>query len=947
MGKKVVRLEKSETQPTGWLQNEHTRRQFIKAAGALIGGTAVGLTFFRENPVRAAQFGDPVLVETDPSVEVIYSVCQGCHGKCGMRCKVVDGVLVKIDGSPYYPNNMEPHLPYATDPADARLVAGGICAKGLAGLQSLYDPYRLKEPLKRVGPRGSGQWETITWETAFAEIGDKLTQYRDLTTPIDANAPELGPKVNQVVFSSGRNQQSQFTDRFWKYVFGTINSRHDHTSICETSHHVAHQLTTGYNIQSGDKDHSKPDLMNADFVLWFGSDPCSANFPFVPIARKLIEMVQRGGKLYVVDPRCNVAASKGTWIPIKPGVDAALALAMARIILDNGWHNTAFLSRPHDAAANPTGELNVTDATLLVKITDGHASAFLRANEAGIPEGTDKQFVVWASGAAARFDTVDVADLLPGEVVVNGITCKTAFELYVERVREYTVADYATICGVDVATIQQLASEFVAAGRRGSVTMYRGSVQHTNGTYTARAILSLNQLVGNFNWKGGLAFGGGGWKEMGGFTGAPYADPNAVAGGVTPSGIQITRVKSKYEDSTEFARNGYPAKRPWFPLALHYNFQEIMPSIEDEYPYPVKALVMYWNGIPYSTPAAKAVYERVLADENKVELVVSIDIAMGEGAAWSDYILPDSTYFERWSVGKVAPTIVTKLSGVRQPVVGTLDANMNYTPVLPNTKMMEDILIQLGNSMGLPVGLANAWDFFKQLIENIGADDSGPGMDYVLARGGRFENYDKAYDGEKIARRFSGRLFFFSEYLAKKHDSMTGEYFDGLPKYEPIADVMGNPIESLDSAFPLYLTTYKMSWHTQMHTIRHPWLVSIQPKNFVEMSRADAEALGIHTGDQVRVTSPSSPEGAAGQAYVSETIMPGVVAVSHHFGHWEMSSRPHQVDGAESAFDATRGKGVAPNPIMRLDPVLGNVSLQDKIGGSASFYDTRVRVVKV
>lgn len=78
-----------------------------------------------------------------------------------------------------------------------------------------------------------------------------------------------------------------------------------------------------------------------------------------------------------------------------------------------------------------------------------------------------------------------------------------------------------------------------------------------------------------------------------------------------------------------------------------------------------------------------------------------------------------------------------------------------------------------------------------------------------------------------------------------------------------------------------------------------------------------------------------------------ESICPGVVAVSHHFGHQEMSSRPFQVNGADVAHDPTRGKGLTVNSIMRLDPVLGNVTLQDKIGASASFYDTRVQVTKV
>jgi anaerobic selenocysteine-containing dehydrogenase len=335
-----------------------------------------------------------------------------------------------------------------------------------------------------------------------------------------------------------------------------------------------------------------------------------------------------------------------------------------------------------------------------------------------------------------------------------------------------------------------------------------------------------------------------------------------------------------------------------------------------------------------------------MSDPNKLEIMVMIDIAMGEATAWADYVLPDTTYFERWSAVSTAPTILTKMSGVRQPVVGSLDVNMNYTPVLPNTRMLEDILIGLANVMGLPENMLNAWDYYRQLIANVGAQESGPGSDYVLARGGRFENYGLAYDVEKIARRFSGRLFFFSEYLAKLHDSMTGQYFDGMAKYEAPADALDNPIAVQDSAFPLQLITYKKAWHTQMHTIRYPWLVSIQPGNFVELSRQDADARGIQTGDRVRLTSASAPDGIVGLALVAETIKPGVVAVSHHFGHWEMSSRPHEVDGEATSYDPTRKVGITANPIMRADPVLPNVTLQDKVGGSASFYDTYVEVVR-
>ncbi|MHB1308736.1 MAG: molybdopterin-dependent oxidoreductase, partial [Limisphaerales bacterium] len=630
-----------------WPNQGINRRSFLKWTSTLAAGTAFAGAFFRVNEARAADFGNPILVENDPGVDIKYSVCQGCHGRCGLKAKVVDGILVKVEGNPYHPCNLEEYLPFATDPATVRTAAGRMCAKGLGGMQSLYDPHRMKQPLKRVGERGAGQWEAISWDQALSEIAAKLVHYRDLSTPIDPNAPELGKKVNQIVFSGGRNQQNAFTDVFFKKIIGTVNSRHDHTSICEVSHHVAHELVTGWGdaapfLVSGFKNHSKPDLPNAEFVLWFGTDPCSANFTFVAIARKFIEMAQRNGKFYVVDPRCNVAASKGNWIPIKTGVDAALAMGIGRHIVDNNLYNATFLRRPHDGAANPTGELSVTDATLLVNLEAGRPAAFLRATEAGIEGGTATDFVVWSGGTARKFNTVDTADLLPGAVTVNGFTCKTAFQLYVERVREKALTQWSEICGVPAAMIEKLGNELAAAGRKGCVTMYRGSVQHTNGTYTGMAILALNTLMGNYNWKGGLSFGGGGWSTS--YTGAPYSQ-NTVPGGVTESGVQLTRVKSKYETSSEYAnkvaagQNPYPARRPWFPLAGHYNYQEIFPSIEDDYPYPVKALILYWHGMPYAAPSARATFERVMSTkvngEYKLPLVVSIDIAMGEVTAWA------------------------------------------------------------------------------------------------------------------------------------------------------------------------------------------------------------------------------------------------------------------------------------------------------------------------
>jgi anaerobic selenocysteine-containing dehydrogenase len=150
-----------------------SRRDFLKMAGAaaslaVFGATNAGTLF--ESINEKGEIVSPDSLETLPNVDNKYSVCLQCHSGCGIRCKIQDGQVIKIDGNPYHPNTLEPHLPFNTDPLTALNFAGRICAKGLAGYQALYDPYRLKQPLKRSGPRGSGQWTAIPWEQAVDEI---------------------------------------------------------------------------------------------------------------------------------------------------------------------------------------------------------------------------------------------------------------------------------------------------------------------------------------------------------------------------------------------------------------------------------------------------------------------------------------------------------------------------------------------------------------------------------------------------------------------------------------------------------------------------------------------------------------------------------------------------------------------------------------------------------
>ncbi|RPJ22121.1 MAG: molybdopterin oxidoreductase, partial [Desulfobacteraceae bacterium] len=100
----------------------------------------------------------------------IYSVCQQCNTNCGIKVKIVDGLVAKIDGNPYSPWTLTPHLPYETPLTDAATVEGSLCPKGQAGIQALYDPYRLVKVLKRDDKRGQNKWKTISFDQAQKEI---------------------------------------------------------------------------------------------------------------------------------------------------------------------------------------------------------------------------------------------------------------------------------------------------------------------------------------------------------------------------------------------------------------------------------------------------------------------------------------------------------------------------------------------------------------------------------------------------------------------------------------------------------------------------------------------------------------------------------------------------------------------------------------------------------
>ncbi len=1026
-----------------------TRRDFLKTT-AFVGGAAavagavpwsLDKSTGKLVPAPAAKLLDYPLNKPE---NVIYSVCLNCHTACNIKVKLQDGVAVKVDGNPYSPMNLLPHLPEDTPLAEAAKVDGKLCPKGQASVQVLYDPYRIRKVLKRVGPRGSGKWVTIEWDQFIDEVvnGGKLFgeghvdglkdiyKLRDpelakamaadvgkimsgemsveqfkrkyagqLDLLIDPDHPDLGPVNNQFVFMGGRMQhgRKELGKRFTYDGFGSVNF-YLHTTICEQSHHIAYKMMSG-------RTHMKPDLLDSKFVIFFGTGAFEANFGPTPMTELVTDsLVRHNFKYAVVDARLSKTAAKAwKWVPIKPGTDGALALGMIRWIIEKARYDQAYLRAPNQEAAKAINETNFTDATHLVHTTE---MVFLKPEDAGLEPSKGGARVVMVDGVPTLSTKAMRADLFV-DTTVNGIPVKSVMQLLKERAQGKTLEEYAEIAGIRARDIEELAREFTSHGKKAVAEFYRGPVQHTNGYYNAQAIITLNVLIGNTDWKGGLTKGGGHWHEDGSTPGAPF--PKSVItgapGGLKKFGIHVNREQAAYEKSTLF--KGYPAKRPWYPFTYEL-YQNIIPSAASGYPYPIKALFIVKGTPVLASPAGHAQIE-MLRDPKKIPLVIACDVVIGETSMYADYILPDLTYMERWSTPHITPAILTKVSKVRQPTVPPLTEIVTVDgEEMPIS--MEAFLIAVGKKLGLPGfgknGLGEGFhfnrpeDYYLAMCANLAFGDKEDGSEklppadeeemrifrearrhlpkvvfdeekwkravppdlwpsvvYLLNRGGRYEPASKAYKGDKVAHQWKGQWNLYVEEVAKGRHSMTGARFEGLPVVEPIKDAAGNEVP--DDGYDLTLITYKEIIGGQSRTHGAYWVqYAVMPENFIVMNRVDAEARGLKDADRARIVSASLPNGRTdlgdgrtcelvGKVKVVEGIRPGTVAVSWSYGHWAYGSNDVEVNGQVIKGDRRRGTGLVPNPAMRLDPVLGDVCLTDPIGGSASFYDTRVRVEKV
>ncbi len=235
--------------------------------------------------------------------------CRGCHGGCMHLVTVEHGRVVKVRPDPEGPLNR-----------------GRACVKGMSVIEQMYHPDRLTHPMRRVGPKGSGQWERISWDEALDEIAAKLTSYRT----------QDGPESIALISGTGRHHLAQF----WRFanVLGTPNATSSGALICLGPRKNAGELCTGHFAGVDYWSDTRP----GGILVW-GANPAISGADG-ELQFLMQDAVREGIPLLVVDPKPNELTRKAAiWLSLRPGTDGALALGILRLLIENGWYDREFV----------------------------------------------------------------------------------------------------------------------------------------------------------------------------------------------------------------------------------------------------------------------------------------------------------------------------------------------------------------------------------------------------------------------------------------------------------------------------------------------------------------------------------------------------------------------------------------------------------------------------
>ncbi len=275
-----------------------SRRSFLKASGGLAAGA------FLLGDLSPKQIQKRLTAVAGTPTRYVTSLCEMCVWRCGLRARIENGKLRKLEGNPDHPHSR-----------------GLLCPRGQAGVMTAYDPDRIQFPLIRAGDRGSGLFRRASWDEALGYVADKMTAIKQ----------SAGPEG--MVFSSTHNlAQTQFENLMRAYGSPNYGTQR---SLCFNAMIMAGLMTYGLEEPGRDYD-------NAKYIIYAGRNLMEAISNSE--TQDLVAAISRGVKVVLLDPRFTVTASKATeWLPVRPGTDLAFFLALLNVIIAEKRYDEAFV----------------------------------------------------------------------------------------------------------------------------------------------------------------------------------------------------------------------------------------------------------------------------------------------------------------------------------------------------------------------------------------------------------------------------------------------------------------------------------------------------------------------------------------------------------------------------------------------------------------------------
>jgi molybdopterin-containing oxidoreductase family molybdopterin binding subunit len=796
----------SEKEGTESTISKLTRRGFV-ATLATAAGTAALAGNFGCSPKEPS-----TEIATVPQEEIYQGICRGnCGGGCGMNVHVREGKIVKTS------------VIELEDPLSTR-----ICQRGLTHALRVYAPNRIKYPMRRKegSARGAGEWEQLSWDDAIAYVADKWKGYIN----------QYGGSSIVHTLGAGSYTHEQY---YWMRLEGAIG-----TSNCWTGYDQNGLYTLAQTVTRGLYLHgnSPNSILEAKYIFMICQNGTVAEQ--VRWAQNQSAILDHGAELIVIDPNFTGAASKANqFVPIKPGTDAVLLMAMTNVIIEEGLQDDEYLARGSVAPflAKSDGKyLRLSD--LGIEPTEGPADP-----RTGQPTVIDPIAVIGQDGEPGDASAIQDPQLT-GTFTVNGIEVTTVYTLLRERIAEWTPERASQMCDIPVETIRELARKYA----EGPSTLYMGwGVDHwANGYSFYQVATALAAVAGQFG-KPGTGFQGscgGSFMGAGGNIGALMAFEGYKAG-------------------------------PTFPVQV-LNQVINAGKVGDIDCTPKSLLVLYSNPLTCA-PDRNGLIEAF----DKLDLIVVIDSVMNDTTRYADVILPVPHWFEF----KTAILSNMPFARISEQAIAPL-----Y-----DTKPDIDIINLLADAMGFgDICNMDTDAYFTSQFDNPTAEAAGLSWEALQKEKSIRVGADTYIFGENFTLPTpTGRMEFYFETVKPQH--LYGQDLDfdlwKLPNWTPPLEAWeDNP---LFEKYPLTIMSHRDKFKVHSTFSLTPWLEELNPEPTLNINPVDAESRGIADGDYVRVFNDRGY--VVLKAHWHAGIRPGVVDTEHTWyqeryreGHYQAVTSP-------------------------------------------------------